>query len=139
MRWTQGLTLPRWLILAVSAAAYLALLCLSKPFSTTFEWGCEGLAGGVALLIGGEVVIGTVCTWLKATPRWQCYARMLISLPVIAVAFVPPFALPARDYDARWMFVVFSVFTAGWYTLILGWARLRQVRKSRQVRRVRQP
>jgi hypothetical protein len=131
-RWRRGLTLPRWLIFAASVAAYLALLQASKPFSTTFEWGCESLAGGFALLMAGEVVIGTVCTWLKASPRWQCYARMLVSIPVIAVAFVPPFALPAREYHARWMFVVFSVFTAGWYTLILGWARLRQVRNARQ-------
>jgi hypothetical protein len=131
-RWTRGLTLPHWLVLAVSAAAYLALLQASGPFSTTFEWGCEGLAGGFALLIAGEVVIGAVCTWLKASPRWQCYARMLVSLPVIAVAFVPTFALPKDEYHARWMFVVFSVFSGGWYTLILGWARLRQVRSARR-------
>jgi hypothetical protein len=30
------------------------------------------------------------------------------------------------------MFVVFSVFSGGWYTLILGWARLRQVRSARR-------
>jgi hypothetical protein len=130
-RWIQGLTRSRWLILVVSAAAYLALLQASGTFSTTFEWGCESLIGGFALLVVGEVVIGTVCAWLKASPPWQCYARMLVSIPVIVAAFVPTFTVPVREYHARWMFVVFSVFAGGWYTLIFGWARLGQARKTR--------
>lgn len=131
LRRVSGVIWLPWLVFVVSAAVYLVLLYLSKPFSTPFEFGCEGLAGGFALVAAGEIVIGAVCTWLKASARRNGHVRMLVGLAVVAVACALPAILPGRVYDKRWTFAAFSLFSGGWYTLIWGWARLPAARKTK--------
>jgi hypothetical protein len=91
--------------------------------------GREGLAGGFALIAAGDVLIGTVCSWLKASARQYCYAEMLVGF-VLAAALTLPFLLPRQVYQQRWHFVVFSVFCGGFYTMLLGWMRLDRARRS---------
>ena len=131
LRRVSGIIWPSLLVFVVSAAVYLVLLYLTKPFSTQLEVVCEGLAGGFALFPAGEVVIGAVCTWLKASVRRQGHVRMLVGLAVVAGALTLPVIVPGREYHQLWMFVAFSVFGGGWYTLIWGWARLPAAGKTK--------
>lgn len=131
LRRVSGIIWPSWLVFVVSAAVYLVLLYLSKPFSTPFESGCEWLAAGFALLAAGEVVIGAVCTWLKASARRQYQVRMLAGLAVVAIALALPAMVSRHAYHQRWMFVFFSVFGGGWYTLLWGWSRLPAAGKTK--------
>jgi hypothetical protein len=118
-----------------SAAFFLGLLALSRPFSTQFEWALESLVGGFAVL--GFFV--SVLAALARSPHLNplVFASSLAVLGLLGV--VGSFRLPGRGfpgtpgYREYWGHIFFSVFSGCWYMLIYGIAGLlRRPKNSRR-------
>jgi hypothetical protein len=57
---------------------------------------------------------------------------MLAGTLIAAVGLALPWILPQHVYHQRWIFVAFTAFAGGWYTLIFGWWQLDAIKKAKR-------
>jgi hypothetical protein len=134
-RRSGGLTSFSWLEIGGGMAACFVvvavLLVLSGPFSTTFEGAMESLIGGFAVAGFFVFLLGGLARLLHLNLLTGGLLMTFLALACLVGSFLPPISFyGSANRGSHPAFVAFTVFSGGWYMLIIGISMLFAARKG---------
>jgi hypothetical protein len=119
--------------MTVCAAIFAVLLVVSGPSSTTFEWGMESLIAGFAVAGFFVLFLAGLTRLLHLNPLTSGLWMTFLALALLVWSFLPPINFyEAASRGSRPEYLAFTVFSGGWYLLILGLVMLSSARKQRR-------
>jgi hypothetical protein len=119
--------------MAACVAVFAVLLAVSGHLATTFEWGVESLVAGAAVTAFFVFLVGGIARLRQLSVRAAGLWITFIAVACLVVSFLSPVGFDgALIRGPHAAYVAFSVFSGGWYLLILGISVLSTARQDRR-------